>query len=131
MQKYSFALIIVFYVQMSFCMQPQAPPTVQNRTIIVPARANARPVTTPMRGLLGPVVGGVPPYSYELRYQDLTNTVTLWNGTFIVTPSQLPYSFEYIVTDSQGRTSAPATITIEPGANLQIETQSLSEVEPG
>lgn len=132
MQKYSFAVMLVFFVQMSLCMQPQGP-TIQNRTLIVPTRGtNASPYQTPIRGQLGPVQAGIPPYTFQIfgQFPRVAFTI-LPDGQFWIATFRLPVSFQYTVTDSLGQVSAPATIRIEPGANIQEETPSLSESEPG
>lgn len=130
MKKTLVALKILFVTQTCLSMQP-AGPTLQNQTVIVPTDANASPINTPTRGSLGPVVGGIPPYTYYLRYQDPTNTIVLWNAQFLVTDRTLPLSFEYYAIDSQGQRSQPATITLEPGAKIQDQSLELLESEPG
>jgi hypothetical protein len=100
---------------------------------IVPTRGtNASPYQTPIRGQLGPVQGGIPPYTFQIfgQFPRVAFTI-LPDGRFWIATFRLPVSFQYTVTDSLGQVSAPATIRIEPGANIQEETPSLSESEPG
>lgn len=124
---------LALFAQLAIGMQPQAAvPTIQNRTIIVPTRGtNASPYQTPITGQLGPVQGGIPPYTFAVFGHPGVGSTIQPNGQFSIAAFRLPKSFQYTVTDSQGITSAPATITLEPGANLQQETPSLSESEPG
>lgn len=110
-------------------MQPQGP-IIHNRTIIIPSDAQGMPVVTPTRGPLGPVFGGFPPYTYRLEGHP-AGQITVWNNLFIISTPKLPLTFQYSVTDSLGHRSAPATITVQPGANAQEETVGLSETEPG
>lgn len=133
MKKQLFTLTLLFFGQLSSAMQPAAAvPLIQNRTIIVPTRGtNASPYQTPIRGQLGPVQGGFPPYTFAIVGHPGMGANINQNGQFWISAFRLPVSFQYTVTDSQGQVSAPATIRIEPGANLQEETLSLSESEPG
>lgn len=125
---------LVLLAQHLIAMQPQpAGPTIQNQSIIVPTRGtNASPYQTPIRGQLGPVQAGIPPYTFQIFGQHPGVAFSILpDGQFWIAAFRLPISFQYTVTDSQGQVSAPATIRIEPGANIQEETPSLSESEPG
>lgn len=130
MKKQFFTLILLCIGHLSLAMQPQGP-TIQNKTVIIPYLANARPFTTPTWIKPGPVIGGVPPYSYSLHQAAAAHTVNYFNGEFIITPSQLPFSFDYVAFDSLGQQSQPATITIEGGSNKQEQTHDLTGTEPG
>jgi hypothetical protein len=132
MKKQLFTLALLFFAQLCPAMQPAAP-LIQNRTIIVPTRGtNASPYQTPISGQLGPVQAGIPPYTFQMFGQHPGVAFSILpDGQFWIAAFRLPVSFQYTVTDSQGQVSAPATIRIEPGANLQEETPSLSESEPG
>lgn len=125
-----FYLGLLFLAHLCTAMQPQIP-TIQNKTVIIPANANASVVSTPTWIKPGPVIGGVPPYSYSLHQSAAANTVNYFNGVFIITPSQLPFSFDYVAIDSLGQQSQPATITVEGGSNKQEGTHDLTGTEPG
>jgi hypothetical protein len=91
-----------------------------------------RRLTLPLiRGQLGPVQGGIPPYTFQLFAHPGMPANVSPTGAFWISAFRLPASFQYTVTDSQGQISAPATITLEPGANMQVQTPELAESEPG
>lgn len=123
---------LALFAQLAIGMQPQAAvPTIQNRTVIIPTHGtNASPYVVPIRGQLGPVIGGIPPYTFQL-FGHPGVAAGIQNDQFWISAFKLPKSFQYTVTDNQGITSAPATITLEPGAIRQEEAEGLFESEPG
>ncbi|GMU19344.1 MAG: hypothetical protein AMXMBFR12_05360 [Candidatus Babeliales bacterium] len=127
MKKLLFTFGLLFISQVSLSQQP---PVIQNRTISVPASNQNIPYQV-ITGILGPVQGGVPPYRFNAFGPIDFPLVITHNGHFALPPVQLPVSFDYTVTDNQGLTSAPATITLMPGAILHEEIEAGTEAEPG
>lgn len=127
MKKYLFSIGLLFFTQISVSQQP---PVIHNRTVSIPTDSKNIPYQV-ITGILGPVQGGIPPYRFSaLGPVDFPLVITQ-NGHFALPPVQLPISFDYTVTDNQGVTSAPATISLVPGALLHEEIEGGTEAEPG
>lgn len=126
MNRYLLTLGLLFLAQIC-----SGQPVIQNKTITVRASQSNIPYIPTIAGILGPVQGGIPPYTFSALGPIEFPLVISPNGHFALHTTALPLSFQYTARDSQGHTSAPATVTIIPGANLQEETPGLSDVEPG
>lgn len=127
MKKLIFALGLLSISQISLSQQP---PIIHNRTVSVPVDSQNIPYEV-ITGILGPVQGGIPPYRFNALGPVDFQLVITHNGHFALPPVQLPVSFDYTVTDNQGLTSAPATISLVPGALLHEEIEGGTEAEPG
>jgi hypothetical protein len=93
-----------------------AQPVAQDRQFF--AAPNSREVNQSLSGL---VQGGNPPYMFQINQAQNATVALNPTGDFYATITDMPSSFQYTVTDVNGDSSAPATITLVPGPLLEEE----------
>jgi hypothetical protein len=91
-----------------------AQPVAQNKSFV--AAPNSMKVTESLSPL---VQGGQPPYMFQIEQAINAVVVVNMNGLFSAEITAMPASFDYTVTDANGDTSAPATVTLTSGPLLE------------
>lgn len=108
-----------------FTVNILAQPVAQNATLIGSTNGTLSPISSTLTSY----ATGNPPLFFNVVSQ--MNGFTMLNpsdGSFTFTPTSLPASFNYNVTDTHGIISNTATVTIVPGPMISTTTDFETDI---